>query len=83
MAYIPREASGSLFRNELKKPGEKTPDYRGTVMWRGDILEIAGWIKSKDDGSKFLSIKIQEPRDKQQPAARPSLKDEMADDIPF
>ena len=77
MAYELRDGSGSLFRNEKKQEGERTPDYRGDAMVNGKRVEIAAWVKEAASGKKFLSLKFSEPREQTEapraaPAARPS-----------
>ena len=44
MAYELRDGSGSLFRNEKKQEGERTPDYRGDAMVNGKRVEIVGFM---------------------------------------
>jgi hypothetical protein len=81
MSYEHREGQGSLFRNELKDPDSKQPDYRGTIMLAGKVWEIAGWKKEGAKGT-FLSLKGQEPREKQEAKPKDRIED-MPDDIPF
>jgi uncharacterized protein (DUF736 family) len=50
--FKPRPNSGALFRNTLKQPGERTPDYRVG----GEEYSLACWIKVDKNGRKFLSI---------------------------
>ena len=91
MAYELRDGSGSLFRNEKKQPGERTPDYRGDAMVNGARVEIAAWVKESATGKKFLSLKFSEPREQTEapraaPAARPSPRPHNPTpdtDIPF
>jgi hypothetical protein len=52
-----KEGQGSLFKNE-KKTGTQ-PDYRGSVKWRGETLNLVGWVKESKTGKKFLSLKIE------------------------
>jgi len=69
--YEHRENSGSLFRNDRKEQ-DKHPDYRGSCMVNGQVLEMAAWIKEASSGTKFMSIKFSEPRERvevQQPAS--------------
>jgi hypothetical protein len=51
----PRPNSGALFKNTLKQPGERTPDYRGTINVGGEELKLSGWVKAGKNG-KFLSL---------------------------
>jgi hypothetical protein len=57
MAFEHKENSGSLFKNTYKKPGEKTPDYRGTIRIRGEDIKLSGWIREGKSG-KFLSLAV-------------------------
>jgi uncharacterized protein (DUF736 family) len=65
---------GVLFREKTKR-SEKSPDYRGKLDMNGEQFEIVGWIREvkngKDAGSKFLSLKISEPRERQQTTEDP------------
>lgn len=62
---------------------------RGEVMTPdGTLLEIAGWSKSDKNGDKYLSLKVQKPRDKsdattdKQPATK-AAPSPLDDEIPF
>lgn len=81
MAYELRDGSGSLFRNEKKQEGERTPDYRGDAMVNGKRVEIAAWVKEAASGKKFLSLKFSEPRERDQ-TAKPGASAPEAD-FPF
>lgn len=83
MSYEHKEGYGSIRKNTLKDEGSQQPDYRGDIMLDGKVWEIAGWIKQGKAGS-FLSLKGQEPREKQD-APRPKAKTahDIEDDIPF
>lgn len=58
------ENTGVLFSNQKKS--DKQPDYRGKLNVNGKEFEIAGWLKDTKNGDKFLSLKIQEPREKKE-----------------
>jgi uncharacterized protein (DUF736 family) len=78
--YEHKENSGSLFRNERKEK-ETHPDYKGTCLLNGVKMEIAAWIKESSTGSKFMSLRFEEPRER--PAA-PKKSEGVADEeIPF
>ncbi len=50
---------GVLFRND--NPGEKRPDYKGTINIDGVEKDLAAWVRvSKKDGSKFMSVSVSE-----------------------
>ena len=64
--------TGALFRND-KDGNEKRPDYKGSLDVNGEQFWISAWIReSKNDGRKFMSLKIEpkEQRQQQQPAKR-------------
>ena len=75
--------SGVLFPNKDKEG--KQPDYRGECEVDGKKYEIAGWKKQSKNGNPFLSLKFQEPRQRQEPAkAKPKAGfDDMDDSIPW
>ena len=78
--YEHKENSGSLFRNERKEK-ETHPDYKGTCLLNGVKMEIAAWIKESSTGTKFMSLRFEEPRER---AAAPKKSEEVVDeDIPF
>ena len=80
MSYEQRENTGALFRNDKKQPGERTPDYRGDAMVNGVKVEIAAWVKESASGKKFLSLKFQEPRERD---AAPKAAPIPEADFPF
>ena len=72
--------TGVMFKNE--SDNEKAPNYKGKINVNGQELEIAAWIRQSKAGKKFLSLKIQEPRQKQEAKKEQSF-DDMPDDLPF
>ena len=79
MAYIPKEGSGSLFKND-RKTTENHPDYTGTIMVNGKEHYLSGWIKEGKKG-KFFSIAI--GKEKGPVGFIPKGSDEILDDTPF
>ena len=79
--------SGVLFRNAKKVPGDKLPDYRGKINVNGVEFELAGWIKDskKKPGTKFMSLKIQEPKTIKTYEKKNTVKDDNQpeDEVPF
>lgn len=82
--------SGVLFKNN-KKDSDKHPDYTGKIDVNGKELQIAAWIRDSKNGTKFMSLKVSEPRDfdqrpaNEQPAPQAPSGDAPInlDDIPF
>jgi hypothetical protein len=86
MTYEIRPESGSLFKNERKRPDKQDPDYTGTAMIGGAEHFVDAWInESKQTGRKYLGLKF---KPKQSKAAAPSsapaqVEEDLNDDIPF
>lgn len=72
--------TGVLFKNE--SDNEKAPSYKGKINVNGQELEIAAWVRQSKAGKKFLSLKVQEPRQKPEPKKEQSFED-LPDDLPF
>ena len=71
--------SGVLFKNE--SPNDKAPAYKGKINVDGKEYELAAWIREAKSGKgKFMSLKIQEPRKKQD---APKEFADMDDDVPW
>jgi hypothetical protein len=71
--------SGVLFKNE--STNEKAPAYKGKINVDGKEYELAAWVKEGKSG-KFLSLKVQEPREKKPKLTTPDFN-EVPDDLPF
>lgn len=73
--------TGVLFKNE--SDNEKAPVYKGKINVDGKEYELAAWIREAKSGKgKFLSLKVQEPRQKQEKTGK-DLVSAMDDDIPW
>ena len=79
MTQYSNENTGVLFKNE--SPNDKAPAYRGKINVDGKEYELAAWIREAKSGKgKFMSLKIQEPRKKQD---APKEFADMDDDVPW
>ena len=73
---------GALFKN--KKTKDTQPDYTGKLNVEGKDFELAAWLKTSKKNEKYMSISIQEPRDRTQPAPSQAPAADYEDDsIPF
>lgn len=84
MAYIPKEGSGSLFKND-RKATENHPDYTGSIMVNGKDYWLSAWVKEGAKG-KFFSVSI--GKEKQPVGFKPAGSDEIKhtiedSDLPF
>ena len=79
--YQPKPGTFSLFVNS-KKSSDKAPDYRGDgVLLDGTRVEIAGWKRTANSGTVYLSCTIGPPRPREgQQQAQQTLP---MDDAPF
>lgn len=64
MAYEHKDGQGSMFRNE--KQNDRQPDYKGTIVINGTTYEIAGWERTSQRGSSYISLQASLPREKQE-----------------
>ena len=71
--------SGVLFKNQSEN--EKAPAYKGKINVDGKDYELAAWIREGKSG-KFMSLKVQEPRQKQAPSPAKDLID-VDSDVPW
>ncbi len=90
MADYDNSNRGVLFKNERKEPGDKKPDYTGSIDVNGVDHFLDGWIRKSQAGKTFLSISIKRKDSQQKPASKQSTPQassgfaDMNDDlIPF
>ena len=72
--------SGALFKNETDN--EKAPMYKGKINVDGKEYELAAWLREAKSGKgKFLSLKVQEPRQKAE--KKTATFNDIESDVPF
>ena len=64
MAYEMRPDSGSIFKND-RKQSDNHPDYKGQALIGGVEYWVSAWLKTSNNGTKFMSFSYT-PKDKQQ-----------------
>jgi hypothetical protein len=81
MAFEHKPGRGSLFKNKNARD-DKDPGYTGTgnIEGVGEVW-LNAWIDQTKSGEKYFSIAIKPKNPK--PDTSRSLKDEMADEVPF
>ena len=81
--YQHKEGKGAIHRNKYKEQ-DSHPDYRGGICWKGEQVEVSGWINTDKNGDKYLGLEAQEPYNKKgrvsTPPQPPAEEDE---DMPF
>lgn len=91
MAYENKPNQGALFANKVKKH-PKAPDYQGDILIDLGSLEVknnqvkvrlAGWKKTSDKGTTFLSLSVDTYKPKEQQSQQPTEEGIQDDDIPF
>jgi uncharacterized protein (DUF736 family) len=74
-------AAGKL-RPVGEKASDRHPDYKGSIVLADQEYPMAGWKRNaKTSGKSFISVKIDAPKQTEQPVAASSSSDE--EDIPF
>lgn len=81
MADYDNTNKGVLFPNQYKESGDSKPDYLGNVNVNDEEWSLAAWANTSKNGKDYLSIRVSEPRDKNE-TKQNSSKD-SGDDIPF
>lgn len=68
--YTPTEGKGTIFRNDRKEK-DTHPDWRGTAMVNGALVEIALWEREGKRGT-FYSVSVSPARERQAAAPQPA-----------
>jgi len=76
-----RDLTGILFKNDRKEK-DTHPDYTGNCTIDGKDYWMSSWIKSGAKG-RFMSFAFKPKEENRAAGARPSLAEEMDDEIPF
>lgn len=85
MAYEKKNGDTVLFRQDDKK-NDKSPDFKGEMLWNGETIEIALWTKNGSQGefwagsAKVRGAKYDKPVADQSRTTNPSFDDSS---IPF
>lgn len=81
MAQYDDNNSGVLFKND-KGDNAARPDYTGTATVEGKKYRLAAWIRESKTGggNKFLSLKLTEPAQQEQPTV---TEDDTDSVLPF
>jgi hypothetical protein len=83
--------SGTLFANKVKK-NPKSPDYNGDMTLDLEALgigsgkaklRIAGWKKTSQKGTVFLSLNIQKFEEREGGYTKAQPQEDPDQDIPF
>ena len=85
MAYVQKDNSGSLFKND-KKETDNHPNGKGSALIDGVEYWVSAWTKEAKDGSKYQSLSFQKKDEKTQSKPQPkpqSKNDTFNDDIPY
>lgn len=87
--YQRKNGDGTLWTNGYKQK-DTHPDMRGDFLGLDGVeYEIAGWKKSKQDGTPYLSLKVSPKRAKsddrrpERGTPLPQINQEFDDQIPF
>lgn len=63
--YTPKEGKGSLWKNDNPKT-EKSPQYTGSAMYKGELIRFTGFINEAKSGKKYIGLNLA-PADEQLP----------------
>jgi hypothetical protein len=84
MAYVPKEGSGSLFKN-TRKTTENHPDLTGSISLNGKEFWLSAWKKEGKNGP-FYSVSVGKekmPLGFKEAGSDELPKNNFIDDVPF
>ncbi len=73
---------GALFKNEGERKRENGPGYSGNLNVGGQEFFLDAWIKTSQNGRKFMSVSVK-PKQQQQAATTRQGQRGGYDDPPF
>lgn len=81
MADYDNTNKGVLFPNQYKEDGDTKPDYLGNINVNGGEWSLAAWANTSKNGKDYLSIRVSEPREKNE--TKQNSSESTDDSIPF
>ena len=69
-----------LFKND-NKTNDNQPDYKGKIHINDTEKKLSAWIKTSQDGKKYLSIVINEPNEAKE--VKPKIEIKTEDEFLF
>jgi hypothetical protein len=80
--FVPLEMKGRMTKNAFKK-NDKEPDWKGTFMFRGEVITFGAWQNDAGHGPYF-NLKINDPDWNKQKQQYPrEVRHVDAGDVPF
>ena len=81
--FVPQELKGRMIKNAFKKTPTE-PDFKGTFMFRGQVINFGAWQNDAGYGPYF-NLKISDPDwNKQKQQQYPREVNRIQDsDVPF
>ena len=82
MAYdnTPKDNAVTIFLNEGPKKSEKSPDFGGKGLIRGEETRIAGWRNITKDGRKTINLRFRDPDGEEATTVKKEVEKEEPDD---
>ena len=81
MAFTHKPNSGAIFKND-KREKDSHPHARGDALIDGVEYWVAAWTNTRDDGSRYQSLKFSRKDQNRAPNPNPPEPD-FDDSIPF